>query len=295
MSSVLIFANLTAGRGRARRIAEELAGQFKQRGYTATLLTDRADGIQRGTIDRRAAAAIVIGGDGTLRQVAQRLHERTPIPPLLVVPMGTANLMGKHLGIRWKTAHLADQLQRAIEHGKRVQLDCAKANGELFLLMAGVGLDAKVVHELSRIRSGPISYLSYLRPLMTALAGYDFQALTVTVDGKLVFGPAPAVAFVGNIKEYGTGFPVLSRANPTDGRLDVCVLPCRSTFDLLDHAIRAAVGVHLNAEGVVYTLGKHIEISSPQQVPVQIDGEAAGHTPLSIDLLPMRLPFIVPA
>jgi diacylglycerol kinase family enzyme len=209
--------------------------------------------------------------------------------------MGTANLMGKHLGIRWRATHLVDQLQRAIEHGKVVHLDCATANGELFLLVAGVGLDGKVVHELTRLRKGPITYLSYARPLLSALAGYHFPPISVTVDGKRVFGPAPGVAFIGNIKEYGTGFPVLSRADPTDQKLDTCVLPCRNTLELLEHGMWATVGEHMRSEGVVYTLGQHIEITSPQSVPVQIDGEAAGHTPLTIDLLPVRLPFIVPA
>jgi diacylglycerol kinase (ATP) len=208
--------------------------------------------------------------------------------------MGTANLMGKHLGIRWRSKNLADQVHQVIEAGKVVHLDCATANGELFLLMAGVGLDGKVVHELARIRKGPISYLSYTRPIITALAGYDFPPLTVVVDGKRVFGPTPGVAFVGNVKEYGTGFPLLSKADPTDGLLDVCALPCRNMLELMEHAMWATVGEHLHGEGVVYTLGRHIEISSPSDVPVQIDGEAAGHTPLVIDLLPVRLPFMVP-
>jgi diacylglycerol kinase family enzyme len=30
-------------------------------------------------------------------------------------------------------------------------------------------------------------------------------------------------------------------------------------------------------------------------VPVQVDGEPAGQTPVEIDLLPCRIPFIVPA
>ena len=35
-------------------------------------------------------------------------------------------------------------------------------------------------------------------------------------------------------------------------------------------------------------------ITSAEPVPVQVDGEATGHTPIEIDLLPIKLPFIVP-
>jgi diacylglycerol kinase family enzyme len=55
-----------------------------------------------------------------------------------------------------------------------------------------------------------------------------------------------------------------------------------------------AAGEHLEAEGVVYVKGKHIRIDTPEPVPVQVDGDPGGHTPVSIDLLPFRLPFIVP-
>ena len=159
--------------------------------------------------------------------------------------------------------------------------------------MAGIGLDAKVVHELDRIRSGPIDYTSYALPAALALGLYDYPALTVTLDDQQIWNNRPAVAFVGNVKEYGTGFPILPHAIPSDGLLDVCVLPCANRADAIRHLMHAAVGEHLSSEGVVYRQGRHIRIESAADVPIQIDGEAAGHTPLTIDLLPARLPFVV--
>jgi diacylglycerol kinase family enzyme len=37
-----------------------------------------------------------------------------------------------------------------------------------------------------------------------------------------------------------------------------------------------------------------VRIDAAEPIPVQIDGEAAGHTPLECELLPVRLPFVVP-
>jgi diacylglycerol kinase (ATP) len=73
------------------------------------------------------------------------------------------------------------------------------------------------------------------------------------------------------------------------------VLPCRSREELFPHLLRAAVGEHLHGEAVVYVKGRRIEIDSKEPVPVQVDGEAAGHTPLTIDLLAVKLGFIVPS
>jgi diacylglycerol kinase family enzyme len=310
---VLIFANPIAGRGRGRRIAERLRSRLAAEGYDAEIFTDRPDCFELARLDDPTRAAIVIGGDGTLRAVAHRLYldpcEIAPgadaassgsirgDPPLLIVPLGTANLMGRHLGIRWNDRTLEDQVSRAISGNRVVRLDTARANGRLFLLMTGIGFDAHVVHELARLRRGPIRLTSYLTPTITALMDYSFAPLRVTVDGREVFGTEPAIVFVGNLPEYGTGFPVLPKARADDGVLDVCAMPCRSRQDLIKLFLQAAVGEHVRAEGVAYVKGRHVKVTAPggQAVPMQVDGDPAGHTPAEIDLLPIRLPFIVPA
>jgi diacylglycerol kinase (ATP) len=294
--SLIIFANPIAGRGKGRAIARRLATRLSRDGYTAHTILERADASDVSERARDATAAIVIGGDGTLRGVARHLYAtlRGRIPPLLVVPMGTANLMGVHLGLQWNDAALEDQVSAALARHQILELDAARANGDLFLLMAGVGVDARVVHELDRLRSGPIDLTSYVLPAALALGFYDYPPLEVTLDGKSIFASRPAMAFVGNIREYGTGFPILPHARPDDGLLDVCVLPCQSRAQVLKLILCAAAGEHLQEEGVIYAKGKHVRIQSPREVPIQVDGEAAGHTPVEIDLLPTRIPFIVP-
>jgi diacylglycerol kinase family enzyme len=245
-------------------------------------------------------AAITIGGDGTLRGAVERMlkhahGDSAKVPPILVVPLGTANLMSQHLGIRWNEETIGDAVADCISRRRVVHLDAARANDRLFLLMAGVGIDAAIVHELDRIREGPIDLTSYALPAVLALQKYKFPSLTVEVDGQRVFNNQPAMAFVGNAPEYGIGFPILSQAKSDDGLLDVCVLPCRSRVEIVSMLMAVATGDHVREEGVVYLKGKSIRIESSQEVPVQIDGEASGHTPLTIELLPARLPFIVPS
>src|SRR5438552_4120428 len=72
--------------------------------------------------------------------------------PLLIVPMGTANLMGKHLGVNWSDENIGEEVAEALAAANVRQLDVARTNGGIFLLMAGVGFDAWVVHELDRVR-----------------------------------------------------------------------------------------------------------------------------------------------
>ena len=295
--TVLIFANPIAGHGLGKAMAERVAARLARDGFRPQIVLQKPDSIENGVLNVDAHGAVAIGGDGTVRGVARRLFGEFEgaMPPLLVVPMGTANLLGRHLGTMWSDRELPGRVSAALRTRKTIELDAANANGELFLLMAGVGLDGKVVHELDRIRTGPIDITSYALPAALALGFYRYPALTVKVNGRAICRQLPAVAFVGNVKEYGTGFPILPHATPTDGLLDVCVLPCANRADAIKHLLHAAAGEHLAAEGAIYTKGRRIRIESDEPVPVQIDGEAGGHTPLEIDLLPARVPFIVPA
>ena len=331
---VLIFANLIAGRGRGGKIAAALAGRLTADGYEVRTITDHPAAAPLGEAlsDGRTRAAVAVGGDGTLRAVAARLLAADRPPPLLAVPLGTANLMGQHLGLPrpggWSAAlgslglpdplalagTFADRLPTAVGNwlggslkpfaagvadaigaGRTRGIDVGVANGSAFLLMAGVGIDAHVVAALDAARAGPIGKLSYLRPAAGALRGYDYPALTVEADGRHVFGPAPALAFVANVPEYGTGFPLLPAARSDDGLLDLCMLPCGSPAELLTIALHAATGSHLAREGVATARGRHFSISSDRPTFVQVDGDPGGVTPLDVRLLNRRLKLIVPA
>jgi diacylglycerol kinase (ATP) len=279
-------------------MASRLAQRLQREGQNVRLFTQPAGEVPNDElhVQPAAAAVIVIGGDGTLRAVADRLIEVLApqrVPPLLIVPLGTANLMGQHLDLKWNDIDLEDQIAAALRRRRVVKIDAARANGRLCLLMAGVGLDASVVHELQRVRTGPIDLTSYILPAALALQKYTFPSLCVHVDGRQVCSTRPALAFVGNIPEYGTGFPVLPLAKSDDGLLDVCVLPCSSRQEMLQWLLHIVGGEHLHQEGVIYMKGKHVRIEAPAPVPVQVDGEAFGHTPLEMDLLPHRLGFIV--
>lgn len=302
MNRVLIFANPIAGRGLGEAIAYRVREGLASGGYDARMWLLPPTELTEADLPAGVTAAVAIGGDGTVRSVAQRLYDLAraagrDAPPLLIIPLGTANLMVRHLGIDWDDDHLEQQVVAAIRDGQVVDIDAARCNGSLFLLMVGVGFDAAVVHELSRVRRGPISYASYVLPTATVAASYRFPSVRVEVDGKLVFGPEDGVVFVGNVQEYGTGFPFLPLARPNDGLLDVCAMPCSNIVDAARLVLLAAAGEHIHEEGVVYVKGKHVRIDGPTTpggLPVQIDGDAAGHTPIEIDLMPVRMRLIVP-
>jgi diacylglycerol kinase (ATP) len=291
--SAAIIANPIAGHGKGRATAQRVRESLESAEIRASVIFD-VDAANRDEL-AAAGAIVAIGGDGTLRAVAGRfLDALDTLPPLLPVPMGTANLMGRHLGIDWRAADFGERIVQSLRRGQISMLDAAEMNGQLFLLMASVGVDAQIVHEMDSFRRGPINYASYVLPAALAIANYRYSALEVTVDEEEVFASAPAMAMVANIAEHGVGFPFAPEARPDDGMLDVLVIPVDSPVDAVQKFFHVAAGEQLLIEGVVYTRGKRIEIKSPDAAPIQIDGDSAGYTPAVINLLPTRVPFIVP-
>ncbi len=291
---VLVFCNPNAGRGRARLFAGKIYKRLQRDGFDVQVVFEPPALFEaKPGADYRAA--IVMGGDGTLRSVTARLYEViAQPPPILLVPMGTANLIGKHLELSWHDQDPADEIAAAIARYQVVQLDAGSANGHLFLLMASAGFDAHVVHEMERVRNGPIDFISYAFPTLLTLRDYKFHKLRVAVDGREIFANRPAIAIIANVPEYGVGFPFIPAAKPTDRRLDVCVLPCHDRKDLLQIAMHLATGDHLSREGAVVASGTSIDIESPDDTPIQLDGDAFGFTPLRIRLLDRTVGFIVP-
>jgi len=295
VSHILLFANPISGRGRARSLALKIARRLRADGHQVQKHFEPPSQISADDLPAGATAAVVIGGDGTLRTVADRLLAIGRLAPLIPVPMGTANLMARQLKIPRLTLDSAGAwVSAAVTSRRIVRLDAARANGELVLLMVGIGFDGQVVHDLGRTRRGPIRMSDYIIPTARALGEYSFSALRVVADGKEVFPSRPAMAFVGNSPEYGTGFPVLPLADPADGMMDLCVLPCRSLAQLLRWCMEVITGTHLQARGVVSLRVKKVTIESDRPVPMQFDGDPAGYTPLHMELLPARLSFMLP-
>ncbi|MBC7782976.1 MAG: hypothetical protein H7144_03980 [Burkholderiales bacterium] len=292
---VLIFANPTSGRGRGMEILTALTPTLKREGWDAEARIEHPAHLQDIGDVEDIHALIVIGGDGTLRTVIERVGQLAGlanVPPTLVMGLGTANLMQQHLGLVYDYSRLADDVADILRHRNTVLVDTSVANDRLFLLVASCGIDAAVVHELSSSRVGPITKLSYVAPALTALKDYSFPKLSVEVDGAMILENQHAMVFVGNVPEYGTGFPVLRKASSFDRRLDVCVMPCSTHHELVYLWLLTVAGKHTSWHRVKYTTGRDIRITG-DPAPMQIDGDAAAMTPAHIRLLEERIAFIV--
>ena len=229
-----------------------------------------------GDATRIAAAArdydlvVAAGGDGTINEVVNGL---TGVP-LGVLPLGTANVFAKELGL---PARL-DAAWRVLEVGRtrRIDLGCAEFAGQTrhFVQLAGVGFDAQAV------RSVDLKLKKIIGPVSYVVAGF-----------KLLRTPGAAV-LIGNGRYYGGKVPVFPKARLDDGLLDVCEFERFGWRELCRYLPAILVGKHTGLRGVRYY--QTAELHCRLVAPVELDGEDAGDAPVKFSVKPGALQVVVP-
>ncbi|HUE69384.1 MAG TPA: diacylglycerol kinase family protein [Pirellulaceae bacterium] len=243
---------------------------------------------------------VAAGGDGTARLVAECMP---PEMPLTILPLGTENLLARHLELSTDTRAMAER----IAGGLTVQLDAGLANGRLFTLMVGCGFDADVVRRLHRDRRGHIHHLSYIKPIVDAIRNYDYPPVTVHCrcapggpsspfqqDGAS--GDEVLTArwvFVVNLPRYAGGLNIAPEASGTDGLFDVCTFKEGSLWSGLLYLGGVVLGQHQAMDDFHLVRCAELTIESTAAVPYQIDGDPGGELPLTIRILPKRLTLLV--
>jgi len=273
MAQIDVIFNKRSGAGRASSTARQLEKDLRGSDHEA-----KAIEIDKWPVDKHADVLVVVGGDGTVKWAVECGLKANHLPPIVIAPLGTANLLSIHLNHRYERGKIASTIDTMIRANKIKSIDLARANDEVMLLMAGIGFDADVVHDLAARRKGPITKLSYLRPIARSMLAFKPGEIEVEVDRKKIF-KGPAAVIVANIPEYGLGIPLAPDAKSDDGELDVVILPMETLLGAVRQTISVALQ-HRILSTAITARGKKIRIEGNERV--QIDGEACGRLPLTV-------------
>ncbi len=214
---------------------------------------------------------VVAGGDGAVR-MAGGPSSRAGVP-LYHYPFGTENLFAREFGMDREVATLL----KAIEKWDIRAVDMGLANGEVFLLMASLGFDAEVVHELAKTRGKSISHLSYIRPIWKQLGSWRPAAFEIAVDGTPINpNNLPGFVVIANCKQYGARVNPAGRANMADGVLDVAFFPSPTRLHLVGWVIRCLLGMQFRDRRLIYRTGQTVAVHGSSDCRYQLDGDPAG-------------------
>jgi len=261
---------------------------FEVRVRLTTSLSHACELATDSAVDYHCALVVVVGGDGTVREVAHGLEGSDK--PLLIVPCGTENLLANELGFDEKL----NTIIKTFEAGYVRPLDLGSANGKCFTSIAGFGFDGDVVRRVSEQRKGHIDYFDYFWPIWRTFWNYKFSSMKVEVDGEEIFN-GRGLVFVGNISRYALGLEILHHADFSDGLLDVCIYKCASQVHLVKHSAMTILKHHAHRPDVIYRQGKNITVSSETgAIKTEIDGDPGPGLPVEIKVIPRAVNVMVP-
>jgi len=273
----------------SRRFEQYLVKRgFEVRASLTTSLDNACDLATDAAVDYDCAMVVVVGGDGTVREVAHGLEGSDK--PLLIVPGGTENLLANELGFDEKLKTILS----TFEAGYIRPLDLGSVNGKCFTSVVGFGFDGQIVKCVSEQRDGHINHFDYFWPIWRTFWTYKFAPMKVEVEGEDIFD-GRGLVFVGNISRYAVGLQVLHYADFGDGLLDVCIYKCASRVHLVKHSVMTILKQHAASRDVIYRQGKSIAISS--QIPdiqTEIDGDPGPALPIQIKVIPQAVNVMVP-
>ncbi len=273
-----VFPRLTFEKGDARRFAREAA----EAGHDLV---------------------VAAGGDGTVNEVANGLHDYLSVqagaegaepaaPRLGIVPLGTGNDLAGALEI--------PQQARAALHaavgGRPVPIDVATLNGECFVNASTGGMGAEATEEASDEVKRMLGPFAYFVTGVKKLVRLDPPAARFRGPGGEVLHEGTFLLFaVGNSRRTGAGNWLTPRADLSDRLLDVCIVKEISRRELLGLLPDLRGGRHLDHPAVIYRKVRELLVESEEELSVNLDGEPVGGRVLRYGISPHRLVLSLPA
>lgn len=174
------------------------------------------------------AVVIVAGGDGTVRAVAEVVRD-TGIP-IALVPSGTGNLLARDLGtplndIAASVSLAFSGVDRPVDVGVAELEDEENARRtHVFMVMAGIGLDAQMAQNTSAIAKQRLGWLAYVTPIAQSIIANRLFHLTYRVDGGRSTSTRAHTVIVGNCGTLTGNMLLIPAAVIDDGFLDVVIM-----------------------------------------------------------------------
>ena len=292
----MVIANPASRRGarlarHAHRVLEQRLDECdvlltERPGHAAELASTHGGGYD---------AVFVLGGDGTVMEVAGALAEQRMIIPIGVLAGGTGNLVARALGIPLSI----DTAVPALLDGDELLIDLGRLDtGRRFAIAAGVGIDAAMIAETPGWLKRRLGVLAYAimgsRAALRAILRSDFFDARVEVDGVMHDRRVAAVMIANFGAVLGDRLTLGPEIHTDDGLLDGCLFSPRSLRDAVRIMWRMYRRDFRSDPCVLYVRGKEIRIETTPAKSWQADGELMGTTPFCAVVEPLALRLLVP-
>jgi len=238
--------------------------------WLETTSEDPGQGQAKSAVSAGVDLVLACGGDGTVTACAEGVTGSGV--PLAIIPMGTGNLLARNVGL---PMGLDEALAVALGDAQQ-PIDAGRVNGTLFVVMAGLGLDARMLSDTSDQLKKRLGWVAYAISAVRHLGDRPLR-VAVSADGGRRRRMRANALIVGNVGWLRGGLPLLPDARPDDGMLDAVVLIAGGLTGWL--TATAAILLRRKAQGGIYR-GQFTKlvVTLDREQPWELDGEVMGST-----------------
>lgn len=234
--------------------------------------------LVREAVGRGADLVVAAGGDGTVSLVADALAGGEV--PLGIVPVGTANVLAQVLELPGDVAGAAELLGGEVH---TAAIDGMHMGDQYGLLHISVGITSLMQRDTSRDLKRRFGRLAYLYVAARWLFDFQPQRFMLVVDGVRHRLNASQVLIANGGAMGQPPFSWGPDILPDDGVIDVCVINASTFRDYLAVAWSTMTGRHRQNQRLRYFKArKSVTVNTKRALPVQLDGELAGKTPIQV-------------
>lgn len=273
--------------------AEQEAAGWGETLYFETSVEDPGQGVTKKAVEAGADMVIVAGGDGTVRAAAEAIHDTDAT--LALLPSGTGNLLARNLDLT------LDDLEHSIHSaftGKDRDVDLGlidirhgddSLTEHVFLVMAGLGLDAKMLANTDEDLKAKVGWLAYVGAIFKALTDKNELRVRYQLDNKKTKSVRAHTIIVGNCGSLQANVLLLPDAAVDDGKFDILILRPENPFHwmqitfkiLWENGVlhRTKLGRKLPTKDVKalnYVKGTSLTMRLSRAEEIELDGDGMG-------------------
>ena len=246
-----------------------------------------------------ATAIVAVGGDGTVHEVVDGLArtDGSDRVELGVIPFGTGRDFARSLRIPRRV----DDALAVARSGHLRTVDLGRATyttgtGEAvayFANFAGAGISGAIADRANRTTKAFGGRLSFIWATLAVFSRWQPTEMTVEIDGdRRQVLLLEALAMNGDYTAGGMW--VAPEASLEDGTFDVVLIGDFSKAEFTTTFPKIYRGTHVAHAKVEIVRARELRVDAPSPLPIVLDGEQPGTTPVRFEIVPAALRVRVP-
>lgn len=270
MKKFHLISNPVAGKNKAGKNLRKVEEILRARGVEFETHLSQAEKdateIAKRLTQEGETDIIVIGGDGTLHEVLNGIHDLSACR-LGLIPSGTGNDFADKLGIPFAV----EDAVALILDGEAKETDSMEVGGVRCMNVGGLGMDVDVLERCQKGKlKGKIKYLISLLKSLFAFKPYNVEI----VDGERTERHGALLAAVCNGSQFGGGIRICPVADVSDGKMDVVVVESPGgKWKIVKAFLKLMKGKVLQLPIVTHFLCERLVVRPENACTVQLDGE----------------------